>query len=158
MEIQIEKLIETERNIEIETPLKVYNPDGMDHRQSLRIKSIEASDEYTRIDFIYRSSEVYDNGGWIQIDKDSYIQPKGSIRKYRLVKAIGIPLAPLKHYFKRQGEYYSYTLVFPALPKNTVSIDIIEKLAPGTFFNFYNIAYSKWMSVPHAADIQRTSN
>jgi len=158
MEIQIEKLVETDRNIEIETPLKVYNPDGMDHKQSLRIKSIEASDEYTRIDFIYRSSEVYDNGGWIQIDKDSYIQPKGSSRKYRLVKAIGIPLAPLKHYFKRQGEYYSYTLVFPALPKNTVSIDIIEKLAPGFFFNFYNIAYSKWMSVPHAADIQRASN
>ena len=75
-----------------------------------------------------------------------------------LVKAIGIPLTPLKHYFKRQGEYYSYTLVFPALPTNTVSIDIIEKLAPGFFFNFYNIAYSKWMSVPHAADIQRASN
>lgn len=158
MEIQIEKLVETDRNIEIEIPLKVYNPDGMDHRQSLRIKSIEATDEYTRIDFIYRSSEEYENGGWIQIDKDSYIQPKGSSRKYRLVKAIGIPLAPLKHYFKRKGEYYSYTLVFPAVPKNTLSIDIIEKLAPGLFFNFYNIAYSKWMSVPHAADIQRASN
>jgi len=158
MEIEIEKLVETDLNIEIETPLKVYNPDGMDHRQSLRIKSIEATEEYTRIDFIYRSSEVYENGGWIQIDKDSYIQPKGSSRKYRLVKAIGIPLTPLKHYFKRQGEYYSYTLVFPAVPKTTQSIDIIEKLAPGFFFNFYNIAYSKWMSVPHAADIQRASN
>jgi hypothetical protein len=158
MDTHVKKLVETDRNLKVDQPVKLYNPEGMDHTKSLRIKGIEATEEYTRIDFIYRSSMVYINGGWIQMERNAYIQPVGSTQKYRLLRAIGIPIAPLKHYFKRQGEYYTYTLIFPALPKNTTQIDIIEKLAPGSYFNFYNVDYSNWMSVPHAVDIARSNN
>jgi len=158
MDTLIKKLVETDRNLKVDQPVKLYNPEGMDHTKSLRIKCLEATEEYTRIDFIYRSSMIYINGGWIQMEQNAYIQPVGSTQKYRLVRAIGIPITPLKHYFKRQGEYYSYTLIFPALPKNTTKIDIIEKLAPGSYFNFYNVDYSNWMSVPHAADVVRFNN
>ena len=158
MDTKIKKLVETDRDLKVDKPVRMFNPEGMDHTKALRIKSIEATDEFTRIDFIYRSSEIYDNGGWIQMDANAYIQPVGSTRQYRLVRAIGIPIAPLKYYFKKQGEYHTYTLIFPALPKNTTQIDIIEKLAPGTYFNFFNVDYSRWMTVPHAADLKRSDN
>jgi hypothetical protein len=158
METTIKQLIETDRNLKIDSPVRLYNPEGMDYKNGLRVKSIEATAEYTRIDFIYKSSMIYDNGGWIQMDPNSYIQPIGSCTKYKLVKSIGVPQTPLKHYFKRQGEYYPYTLIFPALPKDTKAIDIIEKLAPGSYFNFYNVDFSTWMAIPHAADLPRKNN
>lgn len=158
METTIEQLVEMDRNLKVDSPVRLYNPDGMDFRNALRVKSIEATTEYTRIDFIYKSSMIYDNGGWIQIERDSYIQPIGSYEKFKLIKAFSIPIAPLKHYFKRQGEYHPYTLIFPALPKNTKAIDIIEKLAPGTYFNFYNVDFSSWMTISHAADLPRKNN
>ncbi len=158
METRIKRLIEMDRNLKIDSPVRLYNPEGMDYKINLRVKSIEATSEYTRIDFIYKSSIIYENGGWIEMDADSYIQPIGSSTRYKLVKAIGIPLAPLKHYFKRKGEYYTYTLIFPALPKDTKAIDIIEKLAPGTYFNFYNVDFSTWMTIPLAADLPRKNN
>ena len=158
METKIERPKETDPNLKIDLPLKFYNPDCMDFRTELRVKCIEATSEYTRIDFIYKSSMIYINGGWIQMEKDAYIQPIGSSSQFKLVKAIGIPISPVKHYFKRKGEFHSYTLIFPALPEDTKAIDIIEKLAPGTYFNFYNIDFSTWMSIPHAADLPRKSN
>jgi hypothetical protein len=158
METEIEKFNEVELQVKEVPTIKLYNPEGMDFTKTHRIKCLEATDEYTRIDFVYRSSMIWDNGGWIQMDRDAYIQPKGSTKKYTLIKAIGIPIAPVKHYFKRQGEYYTYTLIFPALPKNTTCIDIIEREAPGTYFNFYNIDYSNWMTVPHAADLPTKQN
>lgn len=158
MEIVIEKMLELDPQLELSKPIKFFNPNGMDHSLDHRIKAIEMTDDYTRIDFIYRSSMIWDNGGWIQMDKDAYIQPVGSVRRYRLVKAVNIPIAPIKHYFKRKGEYHTYTLIFPPLPEGTSKIHIIEKEAPGNYFNFYNVDYSKWMTIPHAMDLPISNN
>jgi hypothetical protein len=158
MEVKIEKMTEVFRETETKEAVTLYNPEALDHTLSHRMKSIERTDEYTRIDFIYRSSELYENGGWIQMEGNAYISPVGSSIKYRLIKTIGIPLTPLKHYFKNKGEFHTYSLIFPALPSETKKIDIIEKLAPGNYFNFYGIDYSKWITVPHPADIAQTRN
>lgn len=158
MEVKIEKIVEVVRETKTFNPIKLYNPNGLDHTLKHRIKSIEITDDYTRIDFIYRSSMIYINGGWIQMERNAFIKPVGSTTKYPLLRAIGIPIAPIKHYFKRQGEYHSYSLIFPALPAGTKSIDIIEKEAPGTYFNFYGVYYSKWMKVPHPMDVALSKN
>ena len=158
MEVKIEKKIEVMRESVSPKKLKLYNPASLDHLVDHRLKSIELSDEYTRIDFVYRAPQMYINGGWIQMESNAYIQPVGSQVKYYLLRAINIPIAPIKHYFKRKGEFHTYTLIFPALPADTTKINIIEKEAPGTYFNFYNIDYSKWMSVPHPADLHCSKN
>jgi hypothetical protein len=158
METKIEK--QSEKSIQ-EKQMKLarlFNPGCMDYKNDHRIKSIESTEEYTRIDFIYRSSMIYIDGGWIDMDAGAYIQPVNSNVKYGLIKAIGIPIAPQKHYFNRKGEFHTYTLIFPALPKNTTQINIIEKEAPGTFFNFYGVDYSNWMTIPHAADLPISTN
>lgn len=154
MEVLIEKQNETKR----ETKIKLYNPEALDHEQRHRVKSIEVTDEYTRIDFMIKGSYLYIRGGWIQIERNSFIRPAGTIERYGLIKAIGIPYAPVKHYFNYQGEPHTYSLIFPALPKSTKAIDIIEREAPGTYFNFYNVNYSKWMTVQHPVDITKSNN
>jgi len=158
MEIKIKKQLEVLRENLSPPSIKLYNPNALDHNLEHRMKSIEFSNEYTIIDFIYRSSDLYENGGWIQMDKNAYISPVGSTMKYKLIHAIGIPIAPLKHCFKRKGEFHSYSLIFPALPAGTSKIDIIEKEAPGTYFNFYGIEYSKWITIPHPMDVERSKN
>jgi hypothetical protein len=158
MEVKIEKWVEIIRESEISKSIKLYNPAALDFKSDHRMKSIEFSDEYTRIEFIYRSSMLYINGGWIQMDPNAFIRSVGSSIKYRLIKTEGIPLAPSKHYFRSKGEYHTYTLIFPALPGNTKQIDIIEREENGTYFNFYTVYYSKWMKITHPMDIEKSNN
>lgn len=157
MEVKIEKQNEVVRETKT-TKIKLYNPTALDHTLDHRMKSIEISDEYTRIDFIYRAPDYYVNGGWIQMEPNAYISPVGSTTKYGLLRAIGIPIAPIKHYFKKEGEFHTYSLIFPALPLGTTQINIIEKEAPGTYFNFYGVDYSKWITVPHPMDVAKSKN
>jgi hypothetical protein len=57
-----------------------------------------------------------------------------------MVQAINIPIAPAKYYFQSKGQIHHFTLLFPPLPKSVKQIDVIEKLAEGTFFNFFSVA------------------
>ena len=91
MKVKIEKWVEIIRESEISKSIKLYNPAALDFKSDHRMKSIEFSDEYTRIEFIYRSSMLYINGGWIQMDPNAFIRSVGSSVKYRLIKTEGIP-------------------------------------------------------------------
>lgn len=133
------------------------NPEA-DYSDKICVKSIELTDAYTRIDFWYKAPEYYVNGGWIQIDPLSYIRPSGSNMRYSLFKAINIPLAPEKFYFRRCGQLHSYSLYFPALPKDTKTIDIIEREAPGTYFNFYGVNYSEWIQMANQVNVELYKN
>jgi hypothetical protein len=57
-----------------------------------------------------------------------------------MVRAINVPIAPSKYYFANKAQVHHFTLLFPALPKTVKHIDIIEKLAEGTYFNFFKVA------------------
>ena len=58
METEIEKIIEVDSTEKSVTPMKLYNPNGMDFKQDHRMKSIEVTDEYTRIDFLHGIRET----------------------------------------------------------------------------------------------------
>lgn len=105
-----------------------------------KLMSIELTDDYTRIDFEYLSPDHYENGGWIQMDPKSFIRIVGSKIKYPLLRAENIPLAPAMYIFKACGVKHYYSLFFASIPKNTLAIDIIEREAPGNYFNFYNVS------------------
>ena len=133
MEIKIAPLKVKRKNF-VHNP-KVEKGTKVDHQ----VLKIEMGDELTRVDFMYRNP--YDYSGWIQISGNSFIRVAGSQIKLGLVKAVNIPIAPTKHFFKRKGDYLAYTLYFPALPKGTQKIDIIEREASGgTWFNFYGVS------------------
>ena len=130
--------------------LPLFNPSLYDNKANAMIKTIDLNEEYTRIDFKYISSNEYINGGWIQMERNSFIRDTLSKRTYPLLFALNIPIAPEKHHFRRKGQAHTYTLVFPHLSKSTKAIDIIEKEAPGNYFNYYNIEYQRWINIePH---------
>jgi len=130
--------------------LRLFNPSIYDRNTSAKIQTIDLNEEYTRIEFKYTSSQEYINGGWIKMERNSFIRDTLSKRTYPLLFALNIPIAPEKFHFRRKGQVHYYTLVFPALPKSTKAIDIIEKEAPGNYFNYYNIEYQRWINIePH---------
>jgi len=124
----------------------VYNP-LVKHQvsKSPDILRIENDPDFTKIDFIVYASPKYINGGWVQMNIDSFIRPVGSSLHLKLISAVNIPIAPAMHYFKTKQDFLCYTLVFPALPCGTKSIDIIEKEIAGdrSYFNFYGVSMQK---------------
>ena len=117
--------------------------------KSVTISKIERTDEYLRIDFIHHADPKYVSGGWVQMLPETFIRPEGTDQRLTLIKAEGIPLAPVKHFYKSIYETLNYSLFFPRVSKDVEFIDIIEK--PGgdnTFFNFYGVAVSKIISKP----------
>ncbi len=109
-------------------------------KEEIGIKGITFTADLTRIDFFYWAPNKYINGGWASMEPSSFIRPVGSSVKMKMVGSFGIAIAPNKHYFKRCGEMLYYSLFFPALPKGTQAIDIIELEKPGNYFNFYDVS------------------
>ena len=132
-ETQEELLTKTEPNV-FKSPISKYTPD-----ENIGIEKISLDDYFTKIDFVYISPKMYLNGGWIQINSGTYIRPIGSDKHYKMIKAINIPIEPSKYHFKSKGKVHHFSLLFPALPKNVTQIDIIEKFAEGTYFNFFKV-------------------
>jgi hypothetical protein len=121
----------------------IFNPEVIINMyKKMEILAIRLGKEnLIRIDFLYKAPNSYVNGGWVQMSPECFIRPWRSSTKYPLVKAENIPLAPAKHYFKKQQELLSYSLYFPELPEGTKTIDIIESDSPGlNWFNFYGVS------------------
>ncbi len=158
MENIIQAFIEKTWGKSSTTPFRVYNPERMGLTQLIRIKSIEKAEKYTLIEFHYRTSELYANGGWINIHPGSFIQPFGTNKKMGLWKAFDVPLAPKKRYFEYIWTHHTFALLFAPLPKKTTCINIIESYLPGEHFNFRELDFSNWWTVPHAVDLPVSTN
>jgi hypothetical protein len=123
----------------------IYNPMIL-HKTSknVQVMRIELDEKYTRIDFAYQASSKYINGGWVQLHSTCYIRPINTNLKLKLLKAVNIPIAPRKHFFKSTKDNLYYTLYFPALPPDTKAIDIIEmETSDPSFFNFYGVSVER---------------
>ena len=115
--------------------------------ESVDVLRIQLSDDYTKIDFIVYASRF----DWVQIQKDTFIRICGSEVKLNLIEAVNISIAPRKHFFRNRNEFLCYTLCFPAIPKDTKSIDVIEReteVRSGNFtwFNFYGLSLERIIS------------
>ncbi len=98
------------------------------------------SPDQTKIDFGYIAKEMYDNGGWIRLEKDTFMEIKETGKRYVLTQAVGIPINPEHHYFESKKDWRYYSLYFPAIPQIDCTINIIE-LENGSRndFNYYGL-------------------
>ena len=94
-----------------------------------RISRVIINDEHTIIELSLK------NYVWCQIDPLSYIIANG--KKYTLINAEGIALAPQKTYPLHRGDDINCKLYFPPIPKNITSIDFIE--SQHSRWKFYGI-------------------
>jgi hypothetical protein len=118
----------------------------MDSRNNpkMDIGRITIPEDYTRIDFIHYANQNCIKGGWVQIVGNMFIHITGCMGRLPLIKAINIPIAPNKHWYKSENDRLHFTLLFPAIPKSTTHIDIIEKEGgDSTYFNFYGVSMSR---------------
>jgi hypothetical protein len=96
--------------------------------------------EFTKIDFGYTTTDKYNNGGWIKISPDTFIENVLTKERYTLTNAIGITIAPAKRNFVSNKDWQYFSLFFPPLKQKDTLINIIEKVKGNkNDFNYYNI-------------------
>jgi len=110
------------------------------HVQSLLIKSIEISNDYTVVNIRYVNSLGY---GGIRTYKPGgknayYISDQYGKRIAELVSVKNIPFAPKKHTMRSYNEIVDFTLIFSPIAKDLKKIDIVEGVAENGL-NFYGV-------------------
>ena len=104
------------------------------------ILRVVLSYEFTRIDFGYAAPWIYNKGGWIHIAPQTFIQVKSINERFKLTKAINIPIAPDRIDFESTEDWRVFSLYFEPIPINDCMIEIIEDENPDeNNFNYYNI-------------------
>lgn len=103
---------------------------------AIRIQRLTLSETQTVIEFQYSNRTAQGYYQWINIDKNTYINVSG--KKYRLLSADGIAIAPNQTLLNGVTDNKLFRLVFPAIPQGTTSFDMIE---PGdSDWKFYGIS------------------
>lgn len=72
--------------------------------------------------------------------KDTFIENVETKKRYKMIKAEGITIAPQKHNFQSNKDWQYYSLFFEPMEQKDAVINLIE-IENGTpnDFNYYNI-------------------
>lgn len=140
---QIKKIVFTILFLTIYTNLIsqiIENPtiDNQDE-YSLNIDKIEFTDNSTILYCTHTAPDTYKNGGWVRIEPTIYLKESKGSRKYKLLKAEGVPLTPKKFNYSFVGQTLSFRLIFQKIASNISSLDLIECRESNNCFNFYGI-------------------
>lgn len=97
--------------------------------------------DVTKIDFGYVTTDKYDNGGWIKIAPETFIENTVTKNRFVLTNASGITIAPAKHNFESKKDWQYFSLYFPPLPQKDCTLNIIEKIKGNkNNFNYNDVA------------------
>ena len=100
---------------------------------SFLAQQAEESEGQTFLYCRYVSKYMYANGGWVNIDESTYLENADTGDRLELTNAIGIPVGPHRHYFKKPGELKQFLLLFPKVPKFWKSFHLVERAGAGSF-------------------------
>lgn len=103
--------------------------------KKLTLLSVQLNDNNTILTFSNCNTDGNNSYAWVTMDPNAYIQANN--QTFRLIKADGIALSPNKTYFTRENQTIVFKLYFPAIPKNTDSINFIE--SESSTWKFYDI-------------------
>ena len=65
-------------------------------------------------------------GGWFCADKNTFIEDPHNFIRRKVINVEGIPWCPSAHRFSRVGEVLRFKLIFPGLPGNPETLNLIE--------------------------------
>ena len=96
--------------------------------------------EFTKVDFGYTTTNKYIRGGWIKMSKDTFIENVATKKRYKMIKATGISIAPQKHNFQSNKDWQYYSLYFEPMTKVDSVINLIEaENGTPNDFNYYDV-------------------
>ncbi len=99
-----------------------FTEQAMDNRA--RITQVELSSTETKVTIYSYNTEGTTYYEWCNINKNTSIKCNG--QTYYLTRAEGIAIAPDKTYYGGPNKSLTFTLIFPAIPTDTQSFDLIE--------------------------------
>jgi hypothetical protein len=102
--------------------------------ETMSIRKVEITGESTIVSL---SVENRITGGNFCADRNIYIIDPSGV-KYKVVKAVGIPVCPDSYAFKSIGEVLNFTLEFPPVSRDIKWVDIIEDCTSNCF-RFYGV-------------------
>lgn len=105
------------------------------------IIKIELNDSNTVVYMLYG-----DTNNIVSVKPSFFIKDISSDKEYKLIRAEGITIEPLKKHLDFKGQIFSFKLVFPSISKETTTIDIIE-CANKKSTNFYGVQISEDNSI-----------
>ena len=108
--------------------------------ENARITKITLTNKETIVEMSFNNETSSGYVEWIQIAKETTIETDDE--EYTMKRAEGIALAPNKTTFSRNGETKTFKLIFPAIPKGTTSINLIEPGENG--WKFYGISLKEY--------------
>jgi hypothetical protein len=115
--------------------------------ENLQLLRVEINSQHTKIDFGYTSTDYYERGGWVHINKKTFVSVHGIQKEFALLKAENIPFAPNQLSFKTSNDWLFFSLYFEAIPFNSKLIDLIENADDKNSFNFYKIPLEDGMEI-----------
>ena len=104
----------------------------------------------TIIHCTYVSKRKYVNGGWVNINKNTFlvnpdtkdmltmVDPTKKDMLY-MVQAFNVPVSPGRHVFTRAGQLKRFTLLFPQVPKHWKRFHLLEIADPENGFRITDI-------------------
>lgn len=102
--------------------------------ETMSIRKVEITGERTIVSF---SVENRIAGGNFCADRNIYIIDPSGV-KYKVLKAVGIPVCPESYAFKSIGEVLNFTLEFPPVSRDIKWVDIVEDCMSNCF-RFYGV-------------------
>jgi tetratricopeptide (TPR) repeat protein len=111
----------------------VYNPNvAIKPLPSMSVYKVEMTDTTTTI--VVRILNDKQLAPFTIKNKNLFIRPVSDPNRLKLKRWDKAPFAPEKHVFMSKGEVFDFTLVFPALPKGTKYIDLLEDVTNREFY------------------------
>ena len=132
-------------------PNLIYFPSAdMQKLLTIKILRIIKDVNFTRIDFIEYPNKKCNDFGWSNVKDEMFIRDNKNEEKLKLIRAVNIPIAPKKHFFKNEDDCHVFSLYFPRLLPKVYAIDIIESedSKDRKDYNFYGVDLTK-LNVPY---------
>jgi hypothetical protein len=119
----------------------IFHLNQLGHSESNPILlRVQLFHEYTKIDFGYVTTDLYDHGGWIRMASETFLEIVETAQRFTLQLAENIPIAPVHHYFESKKDWRYFSLFFPPIPQKDCTINIVEaEYGTKNDFNYYNI-------------------
>ena len=122
------------------TPLIFHSPKSIRSKKNPEILRIMLHPEFTKVDFGYQATDYYIKGGWIRINRNSFIEVLKTLTRYKLVRAENIPIAPEQLHFESTRDWRYFSLYFEPIPIDVSVINIIEdEFGNQDDFNYYQV-------------------
>lgn len=102
--------------------------------ETMSVNRVDLTPERTVVSL---SVENRITGGNFCADRNIYIIDPSGV-KYKVVKAVGIPVCPQSYAFKNIGEVLNFTLEFPPIKPDSKWVDIVEDCT-NNCFRFYGV-------------------